>query len=170
MTNACTWISSSFILDSCLIPYETPRYSLSGAGGGECVVRPARLVGSEGNKAATCWCKTGIWEVLKCPSGLLLMGIGSRHNGDICRKDNQPKVGSPHAPPALRTRGALAHIMCVLELLVFYLVIPEPCAWIQQMKWLSLRGSRLLLHQQILQGRQFLVHCCFLNDLALCDD
>lgn len=55
--------------------------------------------------------------------------------------------------------------MCVLELLVFYLVIRETCAWIQQVKWLSLLGSRLLLHLQILQGRQFLVHCHFGNDL-----
>lgn len=99
--------------------------------------------------------------MLKHPSELLLMGIGSRHNGDIYGKDNQPKVGSPHAPLALKIRGASAHIVCVLELLVFYLVIPETCAWIQQVKWLSLLGSRLVLHLQILQGRRFLVHCHF---------
>lgn len=176
VTNACAWIRSLFILDSWLIPCEIPCYSLSIL----CSSRQhcrwwwlhcgASQVGGLSGTGLFKWhqldlllretrkqhadIKLASKECCNGPSELLLMRKVSRHNGDVYGKDNQPKVGSmPSCSSALLTRGALARTVCVLQLGVFYMVIPEVFARTHLVKWLSLLGSRLLLHLQILQGR-----------------
>lgn len=116
VTNACAWIRSSFILDSCLIPCETPCYSLSIL----CSSRQrckrwwlhcgASRVGGLWGTGLFKWhqldlllretrnqhadIKLASKECWNGPSELLLMGKGSRPNRDVYGKDNQPKVVS----------------------------------------------------------------------------
>lgn len=116
VTSACAGVRSSFILDSCLNPCETPYCSLSilCSGGQRCerwwLPCGASWVGGLWGTGLFKWhqldlllretrkghadiklASKGCWNG---PSELLLMAKGSRHDGDIYGKDNQPKLGS----------------------------------------------------------------------------